>query len=180
MANTFFKARGLFMGDSLVEEDKLGDARRLMAKAEAIGKPFILPVDVTVGEKFAADAEGTITTPDAVPESWRILDVGPQTILAFGEALVDAKTVIWNGTLGVAEFPAFALGTRGLIRLLVELTSLGVTTIVGGGDSAAAVETLGLADKLSHVSTGGGASLEFLEGRELPGVAALRDRGDAQ
>ena len=177
MANTFFKARGLFMGDSLVEDDKLEDARRLMAKAEAAGKPFILPVDVAVGEKFAADAEGTITTPDALPEGWRILDVGPQTILAFGEALVDAKTVIWNGTLGVAEFPAFALGTRALIRLLVELTSLGVTTIVGGGDSAAAVEADGAADKLSHVSTGGGASLEFLEGRELPGVAALRDRG---
>jgi phosphoglycerate kinase len=177
MANTFFKARGLFVGDSLVEEDKLEDARRLMAKAEAAGKPFILPVDVAVGEKFAADAEGTITTPDAVPEGWRILDVGPQTILAFGEALVDTKTVIWNGTLGVAEFPAFALGTRALIRLLVELTSLGVTTIVGGGDSAAAVEADGAADKLSHVSTGGGASLEFLEGRELPGVAALRDRG---
>ena len=177
MANTFFKARGLFMGDSLVEDDKLEDARHLMAKAEAAGKPFILPVDVAVGEKFAADAEGTITTPDAVPEGWRILDVGPQTILAFGEALVDAKTVIWNGTLGVAEFPAFALGTKALIRLLVELTSLGVTTIVGGGDSAAAVEADGAADKLSHVSTGGGASLEFLEGRELPGVAALRDRG---
>jgi phosphoglycerate kinase len=177
MANTFFKARGLFMGDSLVEEDKLEDARRLMAKAEAAGKPFLLPVDVAVGEKFAADAEGTITTPDAVAEGWRILDVGPQTILAFGEALVDAKTVIWNGTLGVAEFPAFALGTRALIRLLVELTSLGVTTIVGGGDSAAAVEADGAADKLSHVSTGGGASLEFLEGHELPGVAALRDRG---
>ncbi len=177
MANTFFKARGLFMGDSLVEDDNLEDARRLMAKAEATGKPFLLPVDVAVGEKFAADAEGTITTPDAVPEGWRILDVGPQTILAFGEALVDAKTVIWNGTLGVAEFPAFALGTKALTRLLVELTSLGVTTIVGGGDSAAAVEADGAADKLSHVSTGGGASLEFLEGRELPGVAALRGRG---
>jgi len=177
MANTFFKAQGLFVGDSLVEDDKLEDARRLMAQAEAVGKPFILPVDVAVGEKFAADAERTITTPDAIPEGWRILDVGPQTILAFGEALKDSQTVIWNGTLGVAEFPDFALGTRALIRLLVELTSLGVTTIVGGGDSAAAVEAMGVADKLSHVSTGGGASLEFLEGRELPGVAALRDRG---
>jgi phosphoglycerate kinase len=177
MANTFFKAQGLFMGDSLVEDDKLEEARRLMAKAGAAGKPFILPVDVVVGEKFAADAEGTITTPDAVAEGWRILDVGPQTILAFGEALVDAKTVIWNGTLGVAEFPAFALGTKALIHLLVELTSLGATTIIGGGDSAAAVEADGAAEKLSHVSTGGGASLEFLEGRELPGVAALRDRG---
>jgi phosphoglycerate kinase len=177
MANTFFKAQGLFVGDSLVEDDKLEDARRLMAQAETAGKPFVLPVDVAVGEKFAADAERTITTPDAIPEGWRILDVGPQTILAFGEALKDAQTVIWNGTLGVAEFPDFALGTRALIRLLVELTSLGVTTIVGGGDSAAAVEAMGVADKLSHVSTGGGASLEFLEGRELPGVAALRDRG---
>jgi phosphoglycerate kinase len=180
MANTFFKAQGLFVGDSLVEDDKLEDARRLMAKAEAAGKPFVLPVDFAVGEKCAADAERTITTPDAVPEGWRILDVGPQTILAFGEALKDAQTVIWNGTLGVAEFPDFALGTNALIRLLVELTSLGVTTIVGGGDSAAAVEALGVADKLSHVSTGGGASLEFLEGRELPGVAALRDRGAVQ
>jgi len=179
MANTFFKAQGLFVGDSLVEEDKLEDARRLMAKAEAAGKPFILPVDVAVGEKFAADAERTITTPDAVAEGWRILDVGPQTILAFGEALKDAQTVIWNGTLSVAEFPDFALGTNALIRLLVELTSLGVTTIVGGGDSAAAVEALGVAEKVSHVATGGGASLEFLEGRELPGVAALRDRGAA-
>jgi phosphoglycerate kinase len=180
MANTFFKAQGLFVGDSLVEDHKLEDARRLMAKAEAAGKPFILPVDVAVGEKFAADAERTITTPDAVPEGWRILDVGPQTILAFGEALKDAQTVIWNGTLGVAEFPDFALGTNALIRLLVELTSLGVTTIVGGGDSAAAVEALGVAEKVSHVSTGGGASLEFLEGRELPGVAALHDRGAVQ
>jgi phosphoglycerate kinase len=177
MANTFFKAQGLFLGDSLVEDDKLDDARRLMAKAEAAGKRFILPVDVAVGEKFTADAERTLTTPDAVPEGWRILDVGPQTILAFGEALADAKTVIWNGTLGVAEFPAFAQGTKALIDLLVELTAQGVTTIVGGGDSAAAVEAQGAAEKLSHVSTGGGASLEFLEGRELPGVAALRDRG---
>jgi phosphoglycerate kinase len=177
MANTFFKAQGLFLGDSLVEDDKLDDARRLMAMAEAAGKRFILPVDVAVGEKFAADAERTLTTPDAVPEGWRILDVGPQTILAFGEALADAKTVIWNGTLGVAEFPAFAQGTKALIDLLVELTAQGVTTIVGGGDSAAAVEAEGAAEKLSHVSTGGGASLEFLEGRELPGVAALRDRG---
>src|SRR5262249_2965281 len=147
MANTFFKARGLFMGDSLVEDDKLEAARRLMAKAEAAGKPFILPGDGAVGEEFAADAQGARTGPDAVSEGWRILDVGPQTILAFGEALVDAKTVIWNGTLGVAEFPAFALGTRALVRLLVELTSLGVTTIVGGGDSAAAVEADGAADR---------------------------------
>jgi len=178
MANTFFKARGLYVGDSLVEDDKLDEARRLMAKATAAGKPFVLPVDVAVGEKFAADAQRTLTTPDAIAEGWRILDVGPQTLLAFGETLADAGTIIWNGTLGVAEFPAFAQGTNALVGMLVERTAEGAITIVGGGDSAAAVEKLGAADKLTHVSTGGGASLEFLEGRVLPGVAALLDRDD--
>jgi len=180
MANTFFKAQGLFVGDSLVEEDKLNEARRLMQKAAAANKRFVLPVDVAVGEKFAADAERTLTTPDQVSAGWRILDVGPQTIGAFGEILAGAKTVIWNGTLGVAEFPRFAQGTRALIDLLVELTASGTTTIVGGGDSAAAVQAAGAADKLTHVSTGGGASLEFLEGRELPGVAALWDKARLQ
>lgn len=176
MANTFFKARGLFMGDSLVEDDKLDEARRLMAKAEEAGKRFVLPVDVAVGEKFSADAERVLTTPDAVHEGWRILDAGPQTILAFGEVLADAQTIIWNGTLGVAEFPPFALGTDALINLLIERTEAGAITIVGGGDSAAAVEKAGAAEKLTHVSTGGGASMEFLEGRALPGVTALLDR----
>ncbi|HEY1388165.1 MAG TPA: phosphoglycerate kinase [Ktedonobacterales bacterium] len=176
MANTFFKANGLFVGDSLVEDDKLEEARRLQVKARTAGKPFVLPVDVAVGEKFSNDAERTITTPDNIPEGWRILDAGPQTILAFGEALADAETIIFNGTLGVAEFPKFAQGTNALIALLVERTEAGATTIVGGGDSAAAVEAAGAAEKVTHVSTGGGASLEFLEGRELPGVAALRER----
>ena len=176
MANTFFKANGLFVGDSLVEDDKLDEARRLMAKAQSAGKRFVLPVDVAVAERFAADAERTLTTPDAVAEGWRILDVGPQTLVAFGEVLSDAQTIIWNGTLGVAEFPAFAQGTNALINLLVERTEQGAITIIGGGDSAAAVEAAGAADKVTHVSTGGGASLEFLEGRVLPGVAALRDK----
>jgi phosphoglycerate kinase len=176
MANTFFKAQGLDVGDSLVEDDKLDDARRLMRKAKQAGKRFILPVDVAVGDKFAADAERRVTTPDAVQAGWRILDVGPQTLRAFGEALSDAATIVWNGTLGVAEFPAFAQGTNALVRLLIECTEAGAITIVGGGDSAAAVEAAGAADKLTHVSTGGGASLEFLEGRTLPGVAALLDR----
>jgi phosphoglycerate kinase len=176
MANTFFKANGLFVGDSLVEDDKLDEARRLMAKAQTIGKRLVLPVDVAVGEKFAANAERVLTTPDGVPEGWRILDVGPQTIAVFGEELAEARTILWNGTLGVAEFPAFAQGTNALIGLLVERTAEGATTIVGGGDSAAAVEAAGAAAKVTHVSTGGGASLEFLEGRDLPGVAALRDR----
>jgi phosphoglycerate kinase len=176
MANTFFKAQGLDVGDSLVEDDKLDEARRLMEKAARTGKRFILPVDVAVGERFSADAERTLTTPDAVYPGWRILDAGPQTLLAFGEALSDAATIVWNGTLGVAEFPAFALGTNALVQLLIERTEAGAITIVGGGDSAAAVEAAGAAEKLTHVSTGGGASLEFLEGRTLPGVAALLDR----
>jgi phosphoglycerate kinase len=176
MANTFFKAKGLDVGDSLVEDDKLDDARRLMAKAGQAGKRFILPVDVAVADKFAADAERNVTAPDAVPAGWRILDVGPQTLVAFGEALSDAATIVWNGTLGVAEFPAFAQGTNALVQLLIERTQAGAITIVGGGDSAAAVEAAGAADKLTHVSTGGGASLKFLEGRTLPGVAALLDR----
>ena len=176
MANTFFKANGLFVGDSRVEDDKLDEARRLMAKAQAAGKRFVLPVDVAVADRFAPDAERTLTTPDAVPEGWRSLDVGPQTLVAFGEVLADAQTIIWNGTLGVAEFPAFAQGTNALINLLVERTEQGAITIIGGGDSAAAVEAAGAADTVTHVSTGGGASLEFLEGRVLPGVAALRDK----
>jgi phosphoglycerate kinase len=176
MANTFFKAQGYSVGDSLVEDDKLDEARRLMAKTQAAGKRFVLPVDVAIGEKFAANATRMLTAPGEVPDGWRILDVGPQTLVAFGEVLADAQTIIWNGTLGVAEFPAFAQGTNALIRLLVERTADGAITIVGGGDSAAAVEAAGAAAKLTHVSTGGGASLEFLEGRVLPGVAALRDK----
>jgi phosphoglycerate kinase len=176
MANTFFAANGLAMRDSLVEDDKLDEARRLLAKAADTHKRLILPIDVVIADAFAADAAHGITTPDAVPEAWRILDVGPQTILAFGEALAGAQTILWNGTLGVAEFPAFARGTEALIGLLTELTAAGATTIIGGGDSAAAVAAAGAADKMTHVSTGGGASLEFLEGRTLPGVAALRDR----
>ena len=176
MANTFFKANGLSMGDSLVEDDKLDEARRLMAKASGAGKRLVLPVDVVVADRFAADAEKTLTTPDHVPDGWRILDIGPQTLVAFGDVLAEAQTIVWNGTMGVAEFPAFAHGTNALVGLLVERTAQGATTIVGGGDSAAAVEAAGAAEKVTHVSTGGGASLEFLEGRVLPGVAALTDR----
>jgi phosphoglycerate kinase len=175
MANTFFRANGLFVGDSLVEEEKLGEAARLMAKADYSGKRLVLPVDVVVADRFAADADHVLTTPDHVLEGWRILDVGPQTLVAFGDVLADAQTIIWNGTMGVAEFPTFAQGTNALIGLLVERTEQGATTVIGGGDSAAAVEAAGAADRVTHVSTGGGASLEFLEGRVLPGVAALED-----
>ncbi len=176
MANTFFKALGKAVGDSLVENDKLDEARRIMDEAGRLGKRFLLPVDVVIADAFAADANSQVVTPDHVPAGWRILDIGPKTAEQFRAVLVDAQTIVFNGTLGVAEFPAFAKGTNAIIEALAEATKRGATTIIGGGDSAAAVEAAGAADKMSHVSTGGGASLEFLEGRTLPGVAALKDK----
>ena len=176
MANTFFKAQGKDVGDSLVENDKLDEARSIMAEAERLGKGFLLPVDVVIADAFAADAKSQIVTPDQVPAGWRILDIGPKTVEAFRGVLNGAQTIVFNGTMGVAEFPAFAKGTNAIIEALAEATQRGATTIIGGGDSAAAVEAAGAADKMSHVSTGGGASLEFLEGRTLPGVAALKDK----
>jgi len=176
MANTFLKAEGFEIGDSLFEASKLDIARDLIAKARQRGIQFLLPVDVVVADRFAADATYKVVSHDNVPESWRILDIGPKTIEAFREALADAQTIVWNGTLGVAEMPAFAKGTNALIEILAERTRAGATTIIGGGDSAAAVEEAGASEKMTHVSTGGGASLEFLEGRTLPGVAALQDK----
>jgi phosphoglycerate kinase len=176
MANTFLKAEGFEIGDSLFEASKLDVARDLIAKARQRGIQFLLPVDVVVADRFAADATYKVVSHDNVPESWRILDIGPKTIEAFREALANAQTIVWNGTLGVAEMPAFAKGTNALIEILAERTRAGATTIIGGGDSAAAVEEAGASEKMTHVSTGGGASLEFLEGRTLPGVAALQDK----
>src|SRR5579885_933176 len=176
MANTFFKAQGKDVGDSLVENDKLDEARRILAEAERLGKQFLLPIDVTIADTFAAEANSQTISPDHVPADWRILDIGPRTVEAFRSVLKDAQTMVFNGTMGVAEFPAFAKGTNAVIEALAEATRRGATTIIGGGDSAAAVEAAGAADKMSHVSTGGGASLEFLEGRVLPGVAALKDK----
>ena len=176
MANTFLKAEGFEIGDSLFEASKLDVARDLIAKARQRGIQFLLPVDVVVADRFAADATYKVVSHDNVPESWRILDIGPRTIEAFREALADAQTIVWNGTLGVAEMPAFAKGTNAIIEILAERTRAGATTIIGGGDSAAAVEEAGASEKMTHVSTGGGASLEFLEGRTLPGVAALQDK----
>jgi len=176
MANTFLKAEGFEIGDSLFEASKLDVARDLIAKARQRGIEFLLPVDVVVADRFAADATYKVVSHDNVPESWRILDIGPKTIEAFREALANAQTIVWNGTLGVAEMPAFAKGTNAIIEILAERTRAGATTIIGGGDSAAAVEETGASEKMTHVSTGGGASLEFLEGRTLPGVAALQDK----
>ncbi len=175
MANTFLKAQGYEIGDSLFEEAKVDVARDLIKKARQQGKEFILPTDVVIADRFAPDAEHKVVAATAVPQGWRILDIGPAAVQSFRETLAKAQTIVWNGTLGVAEMPAFAKGTEDTIKILIERTQAGATTIIGGGDSAAAVEQAGAADKMSHVSTGGGASLEFLEGRILPGVAALQN-----
>jgi phosphoglycerate kinase len=176
MANTFLKAEGYEIGDSLFEEGKLDLARDLVAKVRQRDLQLLLPVDVVIADRFAADANSKFVSIDDVPTGWRILDIGPETIKAFRAALVDAQTIVWNGTLGVAEMPAFAKGTAATIDILAQRTAAGATTIIGGGDSAAAVEQAHASDKMTHVSTGGGASLEFLEGRVLPGVAALQDK----
>jgi len=177
MANTFLKAEGYEIGDSLFEEGNVDTAHNLLAKARQRNLELLLPVDVVVADRFDAAANTKVVDSNQVEPGWRIMDVGPKTIDAFRQALSDVQTVVFNGTLGVAEWPAFAKGTDAIVEALAERTQAGATTIVGGGDSAAAVEQAGAADKMSHVSTGGGASLEFLEGRVLPGVAALQDKG---
>jgi phosphoglycerate kinase len=175
MANTFLAAEGYEIGDSLFEESKVEMARALLDKARAKQVELHLPVDVMVADRFAADAEHKVVPVNAVAKGWRIMDIGPATIEDFRTVLANAKTIVWNGTLGVAEMPAFAVGTNAIIDILAQRTGEGAITVIGGGDSAAAVEQAGAADKMTHVSTGGGASLEFLEGRVLPGVAALQD-----
>src|SRR6266702_2885522 len=176
MANTFLKAEGYEIGDSLFEEGKLDVAKDLIAKARQQGLTFLLPSDVVIADHFAADANFKIVAQNEVPKGWRILDIGPKAVEAFQKALSNAQTIVWNGTLGVAEMLAFAKGTDAIIEILASRTRAGATTIIGGGDSSAAVEEAGAAEKMTHVSTGGGASLEFLEGRVLPGVAALQDK----
>jgi phosphoglycerate kinase len=170
MANTFLAAKGYDMQDSLVEAGSVATAKAIMAKA---GDRLLLPVDVVAADKFDAAAASQVVDVDKVPPGWRVLDIGPKSIAQFGEALERAKLVVWNGPMGVFEFPAFAEGTFALARLLA---TTGATTVIGGGDSASAVKKAGVAKKMTHVSTGGGASLEYLEGRVLPGVAALKDK----
>lgn len=170
---TFYKARGLSVGGSLVEDDKLDLAKELEAKAKAKGVEFILPSDIVVADKFDANANSQVVKADAIPDGWMGLDVGPESIDSLKRALADCKTIVWNGPMGVFEFEKFAAGTLGIAQCLADLTDKGCTTIIGGGDSVAAVEQAGLAPKMSHISTGGGASLELLEGKVLPGVAAL-------
>ncbi|HJN36405.1 MAG TPA: phosphoglycerate kinase, partial [Prochlorococcaceae cyanobacterium Fu_MAG_50] len=169
MIFTFYKARGLSVGKSLVEEDKLELAKELEAKAKAKGVQLLLPTDVVLADNFAADANSQVASIEAIPEGWMGLDIGPDSIEAFQAALADCKTVIWNGPMGVFEFEKFAAGTNAIATTLAELSGQGCCTIIGGGDSVAAVEQAGLAEKMSHISTGGGASLELLEGKVLPG-----------
>ncbi|EWM26407.1 phosphoglycerate kinase [Nannochloropsis gaditana] len=175
MVFTFLKARGHNVGGSLVEEDKLDLARSLEELAKQKGVKFILPTDVVIADKFAPDANSKVVASTEIPEGWMGLDNGPESTKMIQAELADCKTIIWNGPMGVFEFDKFAAGTSAIAETLAELTAKGATTIVGGGDSVAAVEKAGLADKLSHVSTGGGASLELLEGKVLPGVAALNE-----
>lgn len=175
MIFTFYKARGLAVGKSLVEEDKLDLARSLEAKAKEKGVALLLPSDVVVADNFAADANAQTVGIDAIPDGWMGLDIGPNSIKEFEAALADCKTVIWNGPMGVFEFDKFAAGTDAVAHSLAKITETGADTIIGGGDSVAAVEKVGVAGKMSHISTGGGASLELLEGKILPGIAALDD-----
>ena len=172
MAYTFKKAQGYGIGKSLLEEDRLDYAREMIEKAEKKGVKFLLPVDNLAAAEFSADAE-SVTVENDIPDDLMGLDIGPKTVELFSEAVRGAGTIVWNGPMGVFEFDKFAGGTKAMARALAES---GAITIVGGGDSAAAVEKLGFADKITHISTGGGASLEFLEGKELPGVACLLDK----
>ena len=170
MANTFFRAEGYPTGDSLVEEEALETARRLLAES---GSWLRLPVDLVIAQAFEAEAPSRVISSGPVPEGWRILDIGSESVEAFGKVIKEAGTLVWNGPMGVFEFPRFALGTFGIARAVADSHAV---SIVGGGDSVAAINQSGLADKITHISTGGGASLEMLEGLELPGVAALQDK----
>ncbi len=172
MAYTFIKAQGYEVGDSLLEEDKVDFAKQMIDTAKAKGVELLLPEDTVIAKEFAADAESKIVPSSAIPAGWQGLDIGVKTREKFAAAVKGAGTVVWNGPMGVFEFDKFAEGTRAVARAVAES---GAVSIIGGGDSAAAVEQLGFADKITHISTGGGASLEFLEGKALPGVVALQD-----
>jgi len=173
MAGTFLKARGLEIGDTLLEPDLVEEAKAIEAAAAARNVKLLLQVDAVIGDQFSAEAQKRTVPVSEVPAGWRILDIGPETIKLFEQSLATCKTILWNGPMGVFELEPFAAGTRAVASFLATSSAV---TVVGGGDSVAAIESQGLADKMTHVSTGGGASLEFLEGRVLPGVAALEDR----
>ncbi|MDR3552519.1 MAG: phosphoglycerate kinase, partial [Clostridia bacterium] len=173
MAYTFMKVLGHRIGDSLCEADKIDLAREMMEKAKARGVKFLIPVDNRAGDRYAPDCNHMIVDSDEIPDGWMGLDIGPRTQKIFADAIAGAGTVVWNGPMGVSEWEYFADGTRAVAKAVAESGSI---SIIGGGDSAAAIEKLGYADKMTHISTGGGASLEFLEGLELPGIACLNDK----
>ncbi len=174
MANTFFKAQGIAVAKSLAEDEALDTAKEMLKKGS---DKLVLPVDAVIGDDFKNEANHkTIDINDGVPDGWAIYDIGPKTIESFKEVLQKAKTVVWNGPMGVFEMSNFAAGTNAVAQLLADQTKTGAITIIGGGDSVAAIENAGLADQVTHISTGGGASLEMLEGKTLPGVAALKDK----
>ena len=176
MANTFLVAQGNGVGKSLLEKDLVDEAKGILEQASEKGVEFLLPTDVVVAKEVTRGAEHKIVSVNKIPNSWSVVDIGPQSIETFRQALQPARTVFWNGPLGVFEVPTFGDGTRAIARELARLAEEGVTVVVGGGDSVAAVEELGLTSKMTHISTGGGASLEFLEGIELPGIAVLLDK----
>ena len=173
MANTFLAAKGYEMADSLVEASSIETAKGILAKA---GDKLLLPIDAVIADKFDAEANSQVVDADKVPAGWRIMDIGPKTLEKFDAVLKAAKLIVWNGPMGVFEMPKFAEGTFAIAKVLAEATKGGATTVIGGGDSASAVKKAGVAKQMTHVSTGGGASLEFLEGKELPGVAALNSK----
>ncbi|HOQ37031.1 MAG TPA: phosphoglycerate kinase [Acetivibrio sp.] len=173
MAYTFFKAKGYGIGTSICEDDKVELAKSLLEKAESQGVKLMLPVDNLVGKEFKNDTESQVVPSNAIPDGWMGMDIGPETVKQYSEVIKKAKTVVWNGPMGVFEFANFANGTKEVARAVAES---GAISIIGGGDSAAAVEQLGFADKITHISTGGGASLEFLEGKVLPGIDVLMDK----
>ena len=173
MAYTFFKAQGYSVGDSLCEEDKCDLASEIMQKAKEKGVKFLLPIDNKIGKEFKPDTESKTVKSTEIPDGWEGLDIGEETIKLYKEEIQNAKTIVWNGPLGVFEFDQFAVGTNEIAKALGDIDAI---KIIGGGDSAAAVEKAGLADKMTHISTGGGASLEFLEGKKLPGIEALMDK----
>ena len=172
MANTFLLAQGYAVGKSLVEMDKIELAKKLLQKAKQKNVHFLLPVDVTVASNFANDSEYVVTNLNDIPQTGMILDIGTRSQAIFAEALKDMKTIIWNGPMGVFEMPHFALGTQAVAKAVADASAV---SIVGGGDSLAAINQMGLADAITHISTGGGASLEYLEGKALPGIIALQD-----
>jgi len=176
MVFTFLKAKGLSVGTSLVEDDFVETAKEVMEKAEKLGKTILLPSDIVVANEFSPDAETQVVAADAIPDGWMGLDNGPESTKEQKEFLSDCKTVIMNGPMGVFEFEKFNKGTFGIVDILADITKEGAVTIIGGGDSVAACEQSGKASEMSHISTGGGASLELLEGKVLPGVAALADK----